>query len=56
MTDKRSIFIDGVEQPYSRLTFAEKIAAKNYGLVPDEVSDDDIRTFIERKTNLTKTG
>ena len=55
MTDKRSIFIDGVEQPYSRLTFAEKIAAKNYGLVPDEVSDDDIRTFIERKTNITKT-
>ena len=55
MTDKRSIFIDGVEQPYSRLTFAEKIAAMNYGLIPGEVSDDDIRTFIEHKTNLTKT-
>ena len=55
MTNKRSIFIDGVEQPYSRLTFAEKIAAKNYGLIPGEVSDDDIRTFIERKTSITKT-
>ena len=55
MPDKRSIFINGVEQPYFRLSFAEKIAANNYGMVPDEVSDDDIRTFIERKTRLTKT-
>ena len=55
MVDKRSIFINGVEQPYSRLSFAEKIAANNYGLVPDEVSDDNIREFIERKTSLIKT-
>lgn len=59
MSDKRSIFINGVEQPYSSLTFAEQKAAHNYGFVPGNIdgrnSDTDINTFIERKTDLTKT-
>ena len=40
---------------YTTLTLAEQIAAENYGLIPGEVSDEDIRTFTERKTDLTKT-
>ena len=32
---------------YTTLTLAEQIAAENYGLIPGEVSDEDIRTFIE---------
>ena len=39
---------------HTTLTLAEQIAAENYGLIPGEVSDDDIRTFIERKTDITK--
>ena len=44
-----------IELPqHTTLTLAEQIAAENYGLIPGEVSDDDIREFIERKTNITK--